>query len=1467
MAATASRYREPGFDESYRGLASGSAVSRLAPQVQAASGHHPHMDEVDDTFFEAEQNMDHGEGASLPSSRQHPFATAMSPVDYDEEDDGAYAAPEEHVVALHDFASSNATCLSFTAGQVIKVFNRDSSGWWDGELDGERGWFPSNYVDQEGVYMGSTSVEADPHDGSVGVAGYADHAGAEGYGGGAGGSSYDARYSSRSSPTEAERYYDPMAPSRSVTPTSASWADHGNAGVLDPILHAIALLHNAVRANRVAHFQPSTACVISSVRSVLSATDCLTRESPVLKAHPPLAKERKAILSELSRLVAQARKASAPMVDETLRDHEMDAMLQMAEHVLNNVRRFLQVAVECDVAVPERRSSVYDDLYTDEPRMLTGARSRMAQERREQDKTPTPDSAGRLSAAGHHASASAQYPPRVAKSHGDLRKMMHFSRRKGSDPSSEESFEADAVANARSASHNRLVAGSRDAVRPRTDSSSDSPDSASGYEGVASRSDSADSMTEVGPVERYPQEVMRRLSLANDQLLSTIAAFIGHAHTHTAESHASSYARLIDMTREAVDGVRNLLLVVEAVNNNATLQAQRPRETAILWETRESLYEATTVLVTAARVITSAPSAAAAAASGPATDTEDKSRLLQAATGVLRTGGECVGAVRLCLDKLDPSVTIALSEPSRPSSGRTAGSAPRRSSRRAPDAPTSNHSEAGDDAADGRGDDDGDRQGTSTGIRRGTHTLSFLGRKATSLTCLKEKYERDGYVDRFDSVTEDYLDEEERESEADVADAMSAATKPVPSGDGGSAAATASSRRSRRTDSQRELRLDAATGADSTSEPMSREHSRTSGSTLQSGRSDYTADTSARPSLDFSNASEGGLASGSIQGSFSRDRDLTRQLGPISTRRASEAPARSATLVSPTRSVAGGAAGKQVQVQVQGQGQLRARAGTVSGMPNSALALEARLAKPGYEGVEVMYNSEGQVTGATLNALVGKMTPHGSTVDATVSGAFFLCFRLFTSPGELLEALVTRFDLQPSDDVKANEADLANWRDRVLVPVRLRVLNFLKSWLESHWHPPTDQAILERLIAFTQQAGTGALTKPAQRLEELARKRLATKASKANVLVGNQRGPGSLQRIISSEGLKSGSAALAMTDTSQMYAPSAFARGGPAPPASIVSKALLSNLRSDNLQKVNIMDFDPLELARQLTIVDSKLYCAIQPEELLGSKFTKETLAAAGGAGGDDTNVKSMSSMSTRITGWVSECILGEADARKRTQLVKFFIKLGDRCEALNNFHTLMAIQCALNSSTIARLKKTWDGLPQKYRTMMDHQRRSIEHTRNYAGYRARLRSTEPPAVPFLGLFLTDLTFCYEGNAPTRPCPAAPDKKLLNFDKYVKISRIINEMQRFQAPFNLVEVPEIQSYLRTALNDVTSGSGGLGADDLYRRSLLLEPRGGGTASTSGPNGANPTPASIAMRNNGGDGKTGLDIFNWRTEKA
>lgn len=79
----------------------------------------------------------------------------------------------------------------------------------------------------------------------------------------------------------------------------------------------------------------------------------------------------------------------------------------------------------------------------------------------------------------------------------------------------------------------------------------------------------------------------------------------------------------------------------------------------------------------------------------------------------------------------------------------------------------------------------------------------------------------------------------------------------------------------------------------------------------------------------------------------------------------------------------------------------------------------------------------------------------------------------------------------------------------------------------------------------------------------------------------------------------------------------------------------------------------------------------------------------------------------------------------------------------------------------------------------MENLRRLADHSRNYHEYRSKLRNTAPPAVPFLGLYLTDVTFCREGNPTHRASPVNPNKKLLNFNKYHKLARIVQGKKSF----------------------------------------------------------------------------------------
>jgi len=57
-------------------------------------------------------------------------------------------------------------------------------------------------------------------------------------------------------------------------------------------------------------------------------------------------------------------------------------------------------------------------------------------------------------------------------------------------------------------------------------------------------------------------------------------------------------------------------------------------------------------------------------------------------------------------------------------------------------------------------------------------------------------------------------------------------------------------------------------------------------------------------------------------------------------------------------------------------------------------------------------------------------------------------------------------------------------------------------------------------------------------------------------------------------------------------------------------------------------------------------------------------------------------------------------------------------------------------------------------------------HTSSYKEYRAALRRAELPAIPYIGIWLTDLTFIEDGN-PTYEVP-----ERINFSKYRRIAAV-----------------------------------------------------------------------------------------------
>ena len=61
---------------------------------------------------------------------------------------GAHGRPagKPQAQALYDYDATTDDELTFKEGDVITILQKDPAGWWEGELNGRKGWVPANYV-------------------------------------------------------------------------------------------------------------------------------------------------------------------------------------------------------------------------------------------------------------------------------------------------------------------------------------------------------------------------------------------------------------------------------------------------------------------------------------------------------------------------------------------------------------------------------------------------------------------------------------------------------------------------------------------------------------------------------------------------------------------------------------------------------------------------------------------------------------------------------------------------------------------------------------------------------------------------------------------------------------------------------------------------------------------------------------------------------------------------------------------------------------------------------------------------------------------------------------------------------------------------------------------------------------------------------------------------------------------------
>jgi len=250
-----------------------------------------------------------------------------------------------------------------------------------------------------------------------------------------------------------------------------------------------------------------------------------------------------------------------------------------------------------------------------------------------------------------------------------------------------------------------------------------------------------------------------------------------------------------------------------------------------------------------------------------------------------------------------------------------------------------------------------------------------------------------------------------------------------------------------------------------------------------------------------------------------------------------------------------------------------------------------------------------QLKGGTLIALVEQLTRHDK-LDSSFNNTFLLTYRSFTSARELFELLVERFQIQPPEGMANSDYEM--WRDRKQKPIRFRVVNILKSWFDNFWmedQSDETKSLIRDVYTFARDTVKSTDTPGSKPLMTVLEQRLRGQDTTAKRLV------------------------LTLNQST---------------PQPIMPK---------NMKKLKFLDIDVTEFARQLTIVESKLYGKIKPTECLNKTWQKKI-----GEGDPEPapNVKALILHSNQLTNWVAEMILTQMDVKKRVVVIKHFVLVAD---------------------------------------------------------------------------------------------------------------------------------------------------------------------------------------------------------------